>query len=264
MPRVQAKIDDILSEPKDLDVCDRVFVRLVKAIEAVGAKPSREQEFVVVLTWHASGLIGNGGFECLFESGFLDEDDPDFVRTIAAFKTLGLETAASVFVETLAWFPGSKPPRDPSARTQMVRAIQKQERSRAFDRVWEDRRALPKQLAEYIRANKAEIEAILWEYEETRETGARDPLVVDSSWDIGDRPVMEVMSELMPRLDELPPGGVLALVAHHPGDHVGPLGETGVVKITTENWIRQFCGRAGHVLARVEPPCYWIRRRKNG
>jgi hypothetical protein len=30
----------------------------------------------IMLTWHASGIIGNGGFECLFEGPW--EGDPDY------------------------------------------------------------------------------------------------------------------------------------------------------------------------------------------
>src|ERR1700689_553438 len=122
-------IDDLLSK-SDFDIANGVEVRLEQAAEAIGARPSHEEELVVVLTWQAHGLIGNGGFESLYSSTFLDEDH-GFVKTIAAFRTLGLEEVSKVFEETKGWFPGSSPPPDSEERSRVFKAVPKEQRDRA-------------------------------------------------------------------------------------------------------------------------------------
>lgn len=256
---MQATIDDLLGM-SDFDLVNGVSVRLEQAAEAIGKSPSREQEFVILFTTGAAGVIGNGGFLYLFEGMFLDED-PGLAKTIAAFEALGVEDACTAFREALAHFPDGCPPDDGEERTKLYRAVPEEGRDRLDKLVWRSKETLYRQLAKYVRANKVAIEEILSDYQNRRRELEDAPFTVDTSWDVGDQPIQEIMAGLLLRLCVLPPGGVLALVAHHPGDKFGPPDEGGEVDISTEDWLRQFCGRAGHVLVRVEPPCYWIRRR---
>ena len=259
-PRVSVTIDDLLANTRDFDVANGAFMRLVKASEAVGAEASREPELVIVLTWEAHGLIGNGGFECLYESAMLEED-AGFAKTIAAFETLGLDEVSKAFRSTLSWFPPPGPPSDPWKRSELVHARPREERERAYEQTRSGRKALPQKLAAYVRAHKTEIEAILTDYEERRLGLARVDLRGAVSWNVGDRPAEEFMPELLVKLAALPPGGVLELIARHPGKRLSSGDPNGPVDITTEAVLRQFCGNAGHVVLRVEPPHYWIRRR---
>lgn len=257
MPVARVSIEDLLSKD-DREVANGAFMLLVKASQAVGAVASREPERVVVLTWEAHGLIGNGGFECLYESELPDED-PGLENTIRAFRTLGLVEVAQAIQGTLSWFPNGKIPSDPS---KAVRSIPKADRNRAYDATGDGRKALPQRLAAYVRAHRREIEDILTDYEAKRRSLEGAKLVPDSSWDIGDQPLKAVIPEFLLRLYSLPPGAILVLVANHPGDALVPESKReGKVDITTEDVLRQFCGNAGHVVVKVDPPHYWIRRR---
>jgi hypothetical protein len=64
----------------------------------------------VVLVVHAHGIIGNGGFQYLFEGDF--PGDPEFLHTRQAFKTIGATRASAAFEKAFALFPKSTPPAD--------------------------------------------------------------------------------------------------------------------------------------------------------
>lgn len=108
-------IDEILAEADDFKLCDGVFSAITghhgRDIDAA-ALP--EPERVVLLVWHTSGIIDNGGFRYLFE-GNLD-GDPDFALSAASYAAIGATQAAEAFRQTLATFPGSRPPRDVKKR----------------------------------------------------------------------------------------------------------------------------------------------------
>jgi hypothetical protein len=257
---VSVTIDDLVGLPADREVCNGVFMRLATAAQALGAGVSHESEAVVVLTWEAHGLIGNGGFECLYESPMLEED-PGFARTIAAFDSLGLHEVSGAFRETLQWFPSPGPPSSPWKRSDLVHARPKKERNSAYDRTYSERKLLPQKLAAYIRAHKAELETILSDYEQRRWGLSKVDLSAAVTWDLGERPMQDAVPELLIKLNGLPQGGILLVVARHPGVKLDAGDPNAAADITTEQILRQFCGNAGHVVLRVEPPRYWIRGR---
>lgn len=49
------------------DAVDAVFCRLAEREQQRGAESVTDIERVVLLVWHASGIIGNGGFHYFFE-----------------------------------------------------------------------------------------------------------------------------------------------------------------------------------------------------
>ncbi len=71
---MKTTIDDLLAASSDFSLCDEVFLRLDAAVEALGVEPTGAVERTILLTWHASGVVGNGGFEYLFEGGFYEND----------------------------------------------------------------------------------------------------------------------------------------------------------------------------------------------
>lgn len=79
------KIDALLALTDDFDLCNGVFSRFADFHNQIDVDLYSQEERVITLAWHASGLINNGGFEYLFEGWFTG--DPGYVFTAAAFKT---------------------------------------------------------------------------------------------------------------------------------------------------------------------------------
>lgn len=256
---MKTTIDDLLVEGKsDSEVCDGVFDRLGEAGNAAGATLAHEEEKVVFLTWHARGVIGNGGFSYFFHGGF-DGLDPDYVQTVAAFETLKVEGAVRAFHEALAWFPGSRAPRDPLGRRKIVAAVPKDEETRVSRLFFDSEELHTKQLANYIRAKKDEIEAILTDLAER----AKEPIAVDATWDIGSQRPVEVTLEFIKKMAALPPGSVLALVTTFEGERTNLPGDHGEIELETAREVRVLCGMTGNRLVRATPPTYLIRREED-
>ena len=70
-----------------------------------------------MLVYHSHGIIGNGGFQYLFEGDF--PGDPDFLLTRQAYKTIGASDASAAFEKAFAVFPDSTPPADINRRLKM-------------------------------------------------------------------------------------------------------------------------------------------------
>ncbi len=75
------------------------------------------QHRTVALVYHAHGIIGNCGFQYLFEGDF--SGDPEFLLTRQAYKTIGATRASSAFDRAFAVFPKSTPPKDIARRLEM-------------------------------------------------------------------------------------------------------------------------------------------------
>lgn len=163
-------IDDLVAQADDFLLCDEVVQRLEGAADALGAEPTGAEERAIVLTWHASGVVGNGGFEYLFEGGFYVRD-PGYAHTLAGFEAVGATAKAAALREALGWFPGSTPPEDPRARLAAFVAAPADERQRLNERFWAESDAFTTKLAGYIRANQAAVEDALRRYEERRPPG---------------------------------------------------------------------------------------------
>jgi hypothetical protein len=70
---------------EDFDAIDAVFLRLADRKELRGANSITDIERVVLLVWHASGIIGNGGFQYFFECAL------SLLATAEAFDRIGVE-----------------------------------------------------------------------------------------------------------------------------------------------------------------------------
>jgi hypothetical protein len=106
---------------------------------------------VVLLAWHAMGIIDNGGFQYLFEGSF--EVDPGIGKTAAVFTRIDSRPCAEAFEEVFRLFPDSKPPTDDFERLELYEAVS-EDRRRAIDRkFWSGSRSIPTLLARYIREN---------------------------------------------------------------------------------------------------------------
>ncbi|MCI0411303.1 DMP19 family protein [bacterium] len=82
----------------DWNLCQDTWQQI---IDRYGENPSASdftpREFVVVAVWTVSGIVGNGGFEYLFEGDL--PGDTDYQLALMAFRTIGCEEAASTFEE---------------------------------------------------------------------------------------------------------------------------------------------------------------------
>lgn len=104
-------LKELLAEPDDFNLCDGLHSRILEYHgDDIDASAISAEERVVLLVWHVSGIIGNGGFRYLFEGNL--KGDPHFALTAEAFRATGCQSAADAVRKTLAIFPHSRPPTD--------------------------------------------------------------------------------------------------------------------------------------------------------
>ncbi len=108
-------------------------------------------ERVVLLVWHVSGIIGNGGFRYLFEGNL--EGDPHFALTAEAFEATGCVKAADAVRKTLALFPDSRPPTNIKERLRYYLSRCKVWPTDMDNQFFAAQEDLRKRLAEYIRSH---------------------------------------------------------------------------------------------------------------
>lgn len=137
----------------DFRLCNDAYC----CLEQVGEEPSDELYQTIVLAWSASGAIGNGGFEYLFEGAFYDRD-PNYQGTLAAFERIGALTCAAAFREALGWL-GAPSPSDSATRLEQVEGVSGDVRERVNRAFWSGKEELERQLAAYIRGHRAELDA---------------------------------------------------------------------------------------------------------
>jgi hypothetical protein len=93
---------------------DAVFCRLAEREEQEGSDSISDIERVVLLVWHASGIIGNGGFHYFFECAL------PLPATADAYERIGVVQAASVLRRMQELFPGRHIPDDYDERMAIV------------------------------------------------------------------------------------------------------------------------------------------------
>jgi hypothetical protein len=138
---------------REPDALDELFHDILRYHgDDVHISQLREEERVVLLTYHAMGIIDNGGFNYLFEGSF--EGDPYFALTAAAFGAIGCAQAADAFRKALALFPDSRPPKDIERRLQIYRQGSGEDRH-AIDREFMTaHKAIKACLARYIESHR--------------------------------------------------------------------------------------------------------------
>jgi len=80
-----------------------------------------EAHRVVLMVYHAHGLLSYGGFGRLFEAEF--PGDPDYQLTLQAFDTIGAPRACEAFRRAFAAFPNATLPRDFEERIRVMRTL---------------------------------------------------------------------------------------------------------------------------------------------
>jgi hypothetical protein len=148
---MERSFDHLLAEANDRDLCGGVFELLLANFgDDIDASALDEAHRVVLLVWHVTGIIGNGGFRYLFEGSLTG--DPYFSRTAEAFRAIGCKKAADAFRKALAIFPDSMPQRNIDERLRYyLRRIKgtPTEADRQFFAAMDD---VTKCLANYIRS----------------------------------------------------------------------------------------------------------------
>jgi hypothetical protein len=93
----------------DIDLADKTFKRILKKL-GKDVDPSKLPKPLqtVMFVYHSFGILGNGGFQYLFEGDF--PGDPEFLLTRQAYKTIGASDASAAFDKAFAVFPKSTPP----------------------------------------------------------------------------------------------------------------------------------------------------------
>src|SRR5262245_50213526 len=94
----------LLTETDNFELCNGLFTRIVEYHgDELDASAITVHERVVLLVWHVSGIVGNGGFRYLFEGDL--QGDPHFALTAEAFRLTGCKKATEAIQKTLAMFP---------------------------------------------------------------------------------------------------------------------------------------------------------------
>jgi len=96
------------------DAVDAVFCRLADREQQRGVESITDIERVVLLVWHASGIIGNGGFRYFFECAL------PLLATAQAYERIGVEQAGSILRRLREIFPGRRVPDDYDRRMAIV------------------------------------------------------------------------------------------------------------------------------------------------
>lgn len=103
----------------------------------------------VVLVDFTVGVVGNGGFNYLFEHQF--QGDPQFLFVSAAFKDIGAHQAASIVDEVMSVFPNSVAPSDRTERLRIYRSSQTVS-SELDKKFWKCKDEIEAALSSYIRS----------------------------------------------------------------------------------------------------------------
>ena len=149
-------IDKLLKTEDDFELCDELFKRMLKYYgDDLDVSKCKEKDQPVILVWHASGIIDDGGFQFLFEGDF--KGDPYFAKTAAAFKTIKAAKCAEAFDEALKLFPDSKPPTEIEKRLKVYQSVSAPEREAIDRKFFSESKDIKTILAKYIRENRDEF-----------------------------------------------------------------------------------------------------------
>jgi hypothetical protein len=135
----------------EFDNIDKTFCALAEREEELGKSSVNEIERVVLLIWHASGIIGNGGFRYFFECSLSLQD------TAKAYDQIGVEQAALVLRKVLNLFPHCSVPEDWDERMALVEDLYKQHEemlSSLEGDYYNTDKLMRRQLAGWIRVHK--------------------------------------------------------------------------------------------------------------
>ncbi len=150
----KTSFERLLQTANDFDLVNGTFVRIGDRYgHRIAASQYTAEERVIMLVWHSSGIIDNGGFEYLFSGDF--EDDPEFRITAEAYNTAGLARGYEAFKEAFTLFPNGQIPHDSEVRIRQYRLANESVREAINTKHWKDgwEGLREKNLAQYIRQN---------------------------------------------------------------------------------------------------------------
>ena len=148
----------LLADAGDFDLVNGTFVKIGDRYgHWVDATRYAEEERAIMLVWHSSGIIDNGGFEYLFSGDF--DGDPEFKITAETYKVVGLTRGYEAFQEAFRQFPNGKVPYDSEERIRQYKladeSVREEINRKHWQDGWDDLRE--KKLAEFIRVNLAKL-----------------------------------------------------------------------------------------------------------
>lgn len=147
----------------DFELCDSAYLAVVDHYRgAPVANKLSTAHRAVLLTWHAMGIIDNGGFQYLFEGDF--EGDPGFTLTAQAFEEIGCSSAAEAVRNAIALFPNGKVIPNIDKRLKHFQSTSQEERDQINRKFWKasdvGKGEICVRLAEYIRNHPSKFEDI--------------------------------------------------------------------------------------------------------
>ena len=101
----------------EFEFVNETFMSLVDRERQCGAAGISDIERVVLLVWHASGIIGNGGFRYCFECGL------PLPETADAYGRIGVDSVSSILWRVIELFPRSHIPDDYDERMEIVERL---------------------------------------------------------------------------------------------------------------------------------------------
>lgn len=152
----------LFSSPNDFALADGIFTRISNTTDVDDSSSLSREEAVVYDVWGAEGIIGNGGFEYLFES-----DIKDFERIAKSYEIIGVPSVAQAIRSALEVFPKTIPIDDVDERMAYVLAPEKKKRLEELSTIvyFADRKTI-RQLGAYIRKNQqafVDLKPTQWE-----------------------------------------------------------------------------------------------------
>ncbi|MCO6042439.1 DMP19 family protein [Aeoliella sp. ICT_H6.2] len=148
----------------NIDLADDTFKRILKKHgEDVDPSKIPKPQQTVMLVYHSYGILGNGGFQYLFEGDF--PGDPEFLLTRQAYKTIGASDASAAFEKAFAVFPNSTPPADIDRRLEMWQSKYNlldsmKDKSSPDSMYFSAMDGVMEKLNGYIKANEAEFASL--------------------------------------------------------------------------------------------------------
>lgn len=119
--RKRKRIAALLSGDDRSELFSAVFRRIVRRYGGnLDVMDLKAHERVFLLAYDAWGIIGNGGFNYLFEQNI--RGDPHFEETAAAFTAIGCDATAEAFAKVFRLFPDGRPPEDVRLRVHLYRS----------------------------------------------------------------------------------------------------------------------------------------------
>jgi hypothetical protein len=151
---LKTRLDDAQSNGSDSDLCNAAAVIIDQCQWLFPeTKKCLADQWIVKSVWAATGIIGNGGFEYLFSHEW--DEDPDFLRTLKAFKAIKCPKAFEAVHAAFRLFKNGEPPRDSDKRITEYGQVPEPNRDAVNSAFFHESNsgAIERALAAFIRAN---------------------------------------------------------------------------------------------------------------